>query len=80
VHAYLNRCTHRALELDWEPGRFYDVDGRYLVCATHGALYTPDTGRCVGGPCTGGLVKLATFEKNGLVYLAADAAARLSGD
>lgn len=80
VYAYINRCAHCALELDWEPGRFYDAEARYLVCATHGALYEPDTGRCVAGPCTGGLVKLATFENNGYVYLAADAAVRVSGD
>lgn len=71
VHAYVNRCSHRFLELDWEPGRFYDADARHLVCATHGALYEPDTGRCVAGPCTGGLAKLPAFENNGYVYLAA---------
>lgn len=80
VHAYVNRCTHRSLELDWEPGRFYDVDARHLVCATHGALYEPDTGRCVAGPCNGGLVKLAAFENNGYVYLAADAAVKVGSD
>lgn len=80
VHAYVNRCTHRALELDWEPGRFYDADGERLVCATHGAQYEPDTGRCVGPPCGGGLVKLPAFENNGFVYLAADAAVKVRGD
>jgi nitrite reductase/ring-hydroxylating ferredoxin subunit len=80
VHAYINRCTHRSLELDWEPGRFYDADSRELVCATHGARYEPETGRCLAGPCTGGLVKLAMFENNGSVYLAAEAAVRVVGD
>lgn len=80
VHAYVNRCTHRSLELDWEPGRFYDEDTRHLVCATHGALYEPETGRCVAGPCHGGLAKLPAFENNGFVYLAADAAVKVQGD
>lgn len=69
VHAYLNRCAHRGVELDWEPGRFFDKDRRYLICATHGALYHPQTGECAGGPCGGGLVKLAVIEKNSSVYL-----------
>jgi len=53
VHAYLNRCAHVAMELDWLPGRFFDDEGRWLVCATHGALYEPATGKCAGGPCAG---------------------------
>lgn len=68
VHAYVNRCTHRATELDWEPGRFFDFEGRFLVCATHGALYHPATGDCVLGPCRAGLAKLDVVEKNSAVY------------
>lgn len=71
VYAYLNRCTHRNVELDWVPGRFFAMDGRHLICATHGALYRPDTGACAGGPCNGGLVKLDVIEKNNHIYLAA---------
>ena len=51
AHAYLNRCAHVAMELDWQEGVFFDADGRDLVCATHGALYEPSSGRCLGGPC-----------------------------
>lgn len=71
VHAYLNRCAHRGVSLDWDPGRFFTADGRHLICATHGALYEPERGTCRGGPCAGaGLVKLAVIEKNDAVYLA----------
>lgn len=70
VHAYLNRCTHLGVELDWDPGRFFDLERRWLVCATHGALYHPGTGACAGGPCRGGLFKLDVIEKNSAVYLA----------
>jgi nitrite reductase/ring-hydroxylating ferredoxin subunit len=80
AHAYLNRCTHRWVELDWDAGRFYSIDGRHLICATHGALYRPDTGACAGGPCSGGLVKLELIEKNEGVYLAASAVTRLFND
>jgi nitrite reductase/ring-hydroxylating ferredoxin subunit len=76
VHAYLNRCSHRGLSLDWEPGRFFDRSGRYLICAVHGAHYQPGTGACVGGPCNGGLVKLSVIEKDNAIYLASLDAAR----
>ena len=52
VHAYLNRCAHVAMEMDWQPNRFFDDSGRWLLCGTHGAVYQPDTGECAGGPGT----------------------------
>src|SRR6218665_3639959 len=67
AHAYLNRCTHVAIEMDYQPGRFFDGTGQWLLCATHGAAYHPGTGRCAGGPCRGGLIKIALSENAGLV-------------
>lgn len=67
VHAYLNRCTHVAMELDYQPDRFFDDTGQWLLCATHGAAYRPDTGECGGGPCRGGLVKIELSEADGVV-------------
>lgn len=67
VHAWLNRCAHVAMEMDWQPNRFFDDTGRWLLCATHGAAYLPDTGECAGGPCRGGLVKIALTEHAGVV-------------
>lgn len=67
-HAYLNRCTHVAMEMDWQPNRFFDHSGRWLVCATHGATYAPDTGACAGGPCRGTLVKVDVVEQGGVVH------------
>ena len=70
VQGYLNRCAHVSVELDAQPGEFFDVAGLYLVCATHGAAYVPETGYCIGGPCKGlRLTKLAVAEHNGNVYL-----------
>ena len=66
--AYLNRCTHVAMEMDYQPNRFFDTEGRWLLCATHGATYAPDTGDCVGGPCRGGLVKITLSERQGVVH------------
>jgi nitrite reductase/ring-hydroxylating ferredoxin subunit len=53
-HAYVNRCAHAGTPLDWWPNEFFTDDGQLLVCATHGALFEPDSGRCAGGPCSGG--------------------------
>ena len=69
VHGYLNRCSHVAMELDWQPGVFFDADGRDLLCSTHGATYDARTGQCRGGPCNRRpLVKLALEERAGRVY------------
>ncbi|KAF0163627.1 MAG: ferredoxin subunit of nitrite reductase and ring-hydroxylating dioxygenase [Rhodocyclaceae bacterium] len=70
VHAYLNRCAHLSVELDWQPGQFFDHSGLYLICATHGALYAPDSGRCIGGRCNGkGLNPVTVVEDGGQVFL-----------
>lgn len=72
VFAYLNQCAHVALELDWNPGKFLDAEGEFLICAAHGALYQPDSGVCVSGPCRGkSLPRLAVSEQNGNIYLEA---------
>ena len=68
VHAYLNRCTHGAMEMDYQEGRFFDDKGQWLLCASHGAAYRPDTGECGGGPCRGGLIKVALSEADGVVH------------
>jgi len=69
VHAYLNRCAHVAMELDWQEGVFFDSAGYDLLCSTHGATYDAASGHCIGGPCNGSpLVKLLVEERDGMVY------------
>lgn len=68
VHAYLNRCAHVPMEMDDQPNRFFDSTGHWLMCATHGALYQPQTGACQGGPCRGGLLKIGLSECDGVVH------------
>ena len=68
VYAYLNRCAHVAMEMDFQPNRFFDISGDWLICATHGALYEPHTGRCRGGPCRGSLIKISLSERAGVVH------------
>ncbi|MFZ2990347.1 Rieske (2Fe-2S) protein [Ideonella sp.] len=67
--AYLNRCAHVPVEMDWQPGEFFDQDKRWLVCSIHGASYEPSNGICVGGPCRGQrLMALRLSEADGLVH------------
>lgn len=69
VHGYLNRCTHVPMELDWNEGDFFESSGLYLICATHGAVYAPETGRCEGGPCRGrSLRRIEITEKDNQVF------------
>lgn len=69
VHAYLNRCAHVPVELDWNPGEFIESSGLFIMCATHGAIYQPETGYCSGGPCRGSrLRKIDVSESDGTVY------------
>lgn len=51
--AYVNRCRHIAMGLDWVENRFFDETGSLILCSTHGACYEPDTGICVDGPPAG---------------------------
>lgn len=73
AYAYLNRCAHIPMEMDWSPGRLFSLDKQHLICATHDAHYLPDTGVCTAGPCPRGsaLVKLNIAEREGQVVLLA---------
>lgn len=69
VRAFLNRCAHVPVELDWIQGIFFDDEGQYLMCATHGATYRPQDGLCVAGPCRGrALTPIPCFEREGEVW------------
>jgi len=69
VYAYLNRCGHMPMELDWREGEVFDSNGRDLICSTHGATYSAASGKCLGGPCGGTpLVSLQVEEREGKVY------------
>lgn len=70
ARAFLNQCAHVPVELDWQPGRFFEDSGLYLICATHGAMYRPDDGFCVAGPCRGrSLQSLPCREVDGVVIV-----------
>ncbi len=67
-HAYVNECAHVAMEMDFQPNQFFDSSGQWLMCATHGAMYSPTSGACAGGPCRGGLEKIVVSEHDGVVH------------
>ena len=70
VFAYLNECAHVPARLDWQPGEFFDDSKLYLSCSIHGALYAPDSGRCLGGPCQRrGLKPLKVREIDSQIFL-----------
>ena len=53
LYAYLNRCPHTGVNLNWHPDQFLNYDGDFLQCSMHGALFEIDSGRCIHGPCLG---------------------------
>lgn len=57
VHGYINSCPHTGVQLEWVPDQFLDLDRSFIECATHGALFTIEEGKCVSGPCAGDRLK-----------------------
>jgi len=51
--AYVNRCPHFSVCLDYEPGQVLTYDGEVLMCAHHSALFRFEDGHCIEGPCAG---------------------------
>lgn len=70
VRAYRNHCPHTGAPLEWIPDRFLDLEGELIQCALHGALFRPDTGLCLRGPCVGQrLQPLHLLERDGALWL-----------
>ena len=70
VLAYRDSCPHTGAPLAWTPDGYLDADGALIQCALHGALFLPDSGECVHGPCLGqSLVPLPVRVQDGLVLL-----------
>jgi len=77
IRGWRNRCRHLAVPLDHDdPGRFATSDRRHLVCGKHGALYRPEDGECVVGPCRGARLRaLPIVVDGGNAYLDVDSLA-----
>jgi nitrite reductase/ring-hydroxylating ferredoxin subunit len=69
VHAYINSCPHTGVGLEWVPDQFLDLDKSFIECATHGALFTIEEGKCVSGPCAGDSLQAVNVAvEDGVVY------------
>jgi len=74
IRGYVNRCPHAGHPLDLRPHRFLTPDRALILCASHGALFEKDEGRCLAGPCAGQQLRPVPLEVIGdVVLLAADA-------
>lgn len=63
-YAYENSCPHTGANLNWQKEQFFSFDGHFLQCSLHGALFAPDTGKCVRGPCVGSQLKAINIVNN----------------
>lgn len=70
VYAYQNFCAHAGHRLNWKPDCFLTKDNQAIICASHGALYTIESGACFAGPCTGKALRAVDIEvRDGIVYV-----------
>ena len=67
-HAWVNRCRHVSIPLDWVENQFLTEDGQFIQCATHGAFYLPDSGECIAGPpCGKALFRIPITISDGVI-------------
>ena len=57
VVAYQNLCPHAGHPLNWKPDSFLTPDRDAIICASHGAMFTIESGECIAGPCPGRSLK-----------------------
>jgi len=50
---YVDSCPHAGWPLSAGEDRYLTRDGSFILCSGHAALFQPDTGYCIGGPCAG---------------------------
>jgi nitrite reductase/ring-hydroxylating ferredoxin subunit len=60
--AYRNRCPHTGAPLEWLPDQFLDLENSFIECALHGALFRPEDGYCLRGPCVGASLESLELE------------------
>ena len=68
--AYVNECVHLPISLDLDDNDFFTCDGQLFVCKTHGSVYEPTAGKCIGGPGQGkSLEQLPVLVEDGAIYV-----------
>lgn len=53
LQGWRDRCPHIGTPLTFGDDRYLTRDGQHILCVTHGAIFRPDDGLCLGGPCVG---------------------------
>ncbi len=70
ITAYENSCPHAQFPLERPDGRVVVLQGRYVLCAGHGALFAMEDGACAGGPGTGrGLTPIPVEIRDGVIHV-----------
>ena len=65
LRAWYNVCPHQGRALNFAPDRFITDDNGHLVCCAHGAVFEPDGGQCISGPCRNAELKAVTISESG---------------
>lgn len=78
LKGWLNSCPHLEVPMQYRKDRFMSADRQHIVCFAHGALFKPDTGLCVLGPCLGQSLRAQPLfvDEHGGVWLVASQSAR----
>ena len=71
LHLWRDRCPHAGTPMAWRRHAYLSAAGDRIVCAAHGALFEPDTGLCVSGPCLGERLQPVAFVIDGGEIVAA---------
>ena len=70
LRAYANVCPHKRHPLNLAGDEFLVPGAKLLRCASHQALFEPESGLCVFGPCAGrSLTPLECWVADGEVFV-----------
>jgi nitrite reductase/ring-hydroxylating ferredoxin subunit len=71
VWGFVDSCPHTGQPLSLFGDRYFTREGDLLLCSGHGALFRPDTGECLAGPCVGrALIRWPVIVRDGEVVVA----------
>ena len=68
LHGWINECQHASVPMDFD-GDVLESGRQFILCPYHGAIYQPNTGKSVGGPCRGAnLDAVPVTERDGQIW------------
>jgi nitrite reductase/ring-hydroxylating ferredoxin subunit len=70
IYAYLNLCPHASEPIIDGTQSAFNSDKRYIVCREHFAMFNPETGACVSGPCPiADLYRLPVIVQGDMIFI-----------